>query len=75
MSGARVPIAPPIYQWVGFPLTLRLAGSDRTIKTLHALSNADPNNWSTPIPVPPGAGGAIASAHGMVIMTKTALLE
>ncbi|PSN14298.1 hypothetical protein C7293_12335 [filamentous cyanobacterium CCT1] len=31
-----------------------LAGIDRTIKILHALGYADPNDWSDPIPAPPG---------------------
>ncbi|PSN79731.1 hypothetical protein C8B47_10230, partial [filamentous cyanobacterium CCP4] len=29
-----------------------LAGIDRTIKILHALGYADPNDWSEPIPAP-----------------------
>ncbi|MGB3311570.1 MAG: hypothetical protein WA939_05175 [Nodosilinea sp.] len=52
-----------------------LAGIDRTIKILHALGYADPNDWSDPIPVPPSPDGAIAAAQWMVIMTKTVLLE
>jgi hypothetical protein len=32
-----------------------LAGIDRTIKILHALGYADPNDWSDPIPAPPNA--------------------
>ncbi|PSN12114.1 hypothetical protein C7293_21635 [filamentous cyanobacterium CCT1] len=32
-----------------------LAGIDRTIKILHALGYADPNDWSEPIPAPPSA--------------------
>ena len=53
-----------------------LAGIDRTIKILHAIGYADPNDWSDPIPVPPSAEGAIAAAaQWMVIMTKTVLLE
>ncbi|MBE9111740.1 hypothetical protein IQ273_20240 [Nodosilinea sp. LEGE 07298] len=66
-----------------------LAGIDRTIKILHALGYADPNDWSDPIPVPPSAEGPTAtrlssgaetrSLSGaemrMVIMTKTVLLE
>ncbi|MGB3202562.1 MAG: hypothetical protein WBA99_16770 [Nodosilinea sp.] len=51
-----------------------LAAIDRTIKILHALGYADPNDWSDPIPVPPGADGA-TTAQWMVIMTKTVLLE
>jgi hypothetical protein len=55
-----------------------LAGIDRTIKILHAIGYADPNDWSDPIPVPPGA--ELRSPSGiettwMVIMTKTVLLE
>ncbi|PSR18348.1 hypothetical protein C8255_07885 [filamentous cyanobacterium CCP3] len=30
-----------------------LAAIDRTIKILHALGYADPNDWSEPIPAPP----------------------
>ncbi|MBE9112326.1 hypothetical protein IQ273_23285 [Nodosilinea sp. LEGE 07298] len=29
-----------------------LAGIDRTIKILHALGYADPNDWSEPMPAP-----------------------
>ncbi|WP_017300656.1 hypothetical protein [Nodosilinea nodulosa] len=58
-----------------------LAGIDRTIKILHALGYADPNDWSDPIPVPPGADRATIARPSsgvetwMVIMTKTVLLE
>ena len=53
-----------------------LAGIDRTIKILHALGYADPNDWSDPIPVPPRAEGVpTPAAQWMVIMTKTVLLE
>ncbi|MBD1872049.1 hypothetical protein H6F75_01010 [Nodosilinea sp. FACHB-131] len=53
-----------------------LAALDRTIKILHALGYADPNDWSDPIPVPPSAEAATpAPAQWMVIMTKTILLE
>ncbi|MGB3311873.1 MAG: hypothetical protein WA939_10585 [Nodosilinea sp.] len=62
-----------------------LAGIDRTIKILHALGYADPNDWSDPIPVPPGAelgasSGVVSAASPtgmtwMVILTKTLLLE
>ena len=34
-----------------------LAAIDRTIKILHALGYADPNDWSEPIPAPPSADG------------------
>ncbi|MGB7313550.1 MAG: hypothetical protein WA939_11485, partial [Nodosilinea sp.] len=41
-----------------------LAGIDRTIKILHALGYADPNDWSEPMPTEkPG--------QWMVILTKT----
>ena len=38
-----------------------LAAIDRTIKILHALGYTDPNDWSDPIPVPPGiaVGGSL----------------
>jgi hypothetical protein len=54
-----------------------LAGLDRTIKILHALGYADPNDWSDPIPVPPSAQtGSLSGVEvWMVIMTKTILLE
>ncbi len=53
-----------------------LAGIDRTIKILHAIGYADPNDGRDPIPVPPSAEGATTTAaQWMVIMTKTVLLE
>ncbi|HZG39829.1 MAG TPA: hypothetical protein VEZ50_14210 [Nodosilinea sp.] len=60
-----------------------LAALDRTIKILHALGYADPNDWSNPIPVPPNSGASsravgAASPAGitwMVILTKTLLIE
>jgi hypothetical protein len=58
-----------------------LAAIDRTIKILHALGYADPNDWSDPIPVPPSASSGVEtrSLSGvevwMVILTKTLLLE
>ena len=54
-----------------------LAGIDRTIKIVHALGYADPNDWSDPIPVPPSAetGSLNGVEVWMVIMTKTILLE
>ncbi|MEA5449655.1 hypothetical protein VB780_13805 [Leptolyngbya sp. CCNP1308] len=61
-----------------------LYGIDRTIKILHTLGYADPNDWSDPIPVPPSGAAsaefpeakAIAPpTQWMVIMTKTVLLE
>jgi hypothetical protein len=64
-----------------------LAALDRTIKILHALGYADPNDWSAPIPVPPTgdipgttsqAGTAPASSGvetWMAIATKTVLIE
>ena len=53
-----------------------LAGIDRTIKILHAIGYADPNDWSDPIPVPQrDANPATKPNQWMVIMTKTVLLE
>ena len=60
-----------------------LAGIDRTIKILHALGYADPNDWSDPIPVPaseaPSTGrseqNATPSHLWMAILTKTVLIE
>ena len=51
------------------------AGIDRTIKILHALGYAEPNDWSEPLPVPPGNSG-LSGAEGqwMVILTKTLLM-
>ena len=64
-----------------------LAALDRTIKILHALGYADPNDGRDPIPVPPSAAELRSlreteprSSSGiettwMVIMTKTVLIE
>ncbi|WP_073611040.1 hypothetical protein [Phormidium tenue] len=54
-----------------------LAAIDRTIKILHAHGYADPNDWSDPIPVPPGGvvGTASPDMPWMVILTKTLLIE
>ncbi len=60
-----------------------LAGIDRTIKILHSLGYADPNDWSDPIPVPAseavGTGRseqkATPSNLWMAILTKTVLIE
>jgi len=49
---------------------------NRTIKILHALGYADPNDWSDPIPVPPSSAAATDQPNQwMVIMTKTLLIE
>jgi hypothetical protein len=45
-----------------------LAGIDRTIKILHTLGYADPNDWSEPMPTG-------RPNEWMVIMTKVLLLE
>jgi hypothetical protein len=55
-----------------------LAAIDRTIKILHAHGYADPNDWSDPIPVPPG--GVEPEHPGepqnwMAILTRTVLIE
>ena len=53
-----------------------LVAIDRTIKILHALGYADPNDWSDPIPVPPSSAEATNHPNQwMVIMTKTLLIE
>ncbi|MEA5447463.1 hypothetical protein VB780_02705 [Leptolyngbya sp. CCNP1308] len=55
-----------------------LAGIDRTIKILHTLGYADPNDWSDPIPAPPSGAVGAASPEGMswmAILTKTLLIE
>ncbi|PSR17037.1 hypothetical protein C8255_14630 [filamentous cyanobacterium CCP3] len=44
-----------------------LAGIDRTIKILHALGYADPNDWSEPMPTE-------KPDQWMVILTKTLLI-
>ena len=48
---------------------------NRTIKILHAIGYAGPNDGRDPIPVPPRAEGATIAAQWMVTMTKTVLLE
>ncbi|MGB3310235.1 MAG: hypothetical protein WBG32_16875 [Nodosilinea sp.] len=45
-----------------------LAGIDRTIKILHALGYANPNDWSDPMPTE-------RPDQWMAILTKTLLLE
>jgi len=45
-----------------------LTGLDRTIKILHSLGYADPNDWSEPIPTG-------KPNQWMVIMTKILLIE
>ncbi|MGB3312648.1 MAG: hypothetical protein WBG32_03295 [Nodosilinea sp.] len=54
-----------------------LAAIDRTIKILHALGYADPNDWSDPIPVPPNVETRSLSEAEMwmAILTKTILIE
>ncbi|MBD2233102.1 hypothetical protein [Phormidium tenue] len=53
-----------------------LAAIDRTIKILHSLGYANPNDWSDPIPVPPSSAAATDHPNQwMVIMTKTLLIE
>jgi hypothetical protein len=76
-SGANNPDTRPLTpEKVRHMLYGSLAGIDRTIKILHAIGYADPNDWSDPIPVPPGAENApTTAAQWMVIMTKTVLLE
>jgi hypothetical protein len=45
-----------------------LAGLDRTIKILHTLGYADPNDWSEPMPTG-------KPNQWMVIMTKILVME
>ncbi|MBE9160314.1 hypothetical protein IQ265_26355 [Nodosilinea sp. LEGE 06152] len=45
-----------------------LAGIDRTIKILHALGYADPNDWSEPMPTD-------QPNQWMAILTKILLIE
>ncbi|PSR13333.1 hypothetical protein C8255_25400 [filamentous cyanobacterium CCP3] len=42
-----------------------LAGIDRTIKILHALGYANPNDWSEPMPAPLSGVVGTASPEGM----------
>ncbi|WOD39811.1 hypothetical protein [Nodosilinea sp. E11] len=72
-SGGTRPLTP---EKVRHLLYGSLAAIDRTIKILHAIGYADPNDWSDPIPVPQGeASPATKPNQWMVIMTKTVLLE
>jgi hypothetical protein len=69
---------PPHPERVRHLLYGSLAGIDRTIKILHALGYADPNDWSDPLPVPPSTPEPrpLNSAETwMVILTKTLFLE
>lgn len=55
-----------------------LAAIDRTIKILHSLGYADPNDWSDPIPVPSNSsepGHFSEPQTWMAILTKTILIE
>ncbi len=47
---------PPRPERVRHLLYGSLPALDRTIKTLHALGYAEPNDWSDPLPVPQGGG-------------------
>lgn len=61
------PVDSPRQERVRHLLYGSLAGLDRTIKILHALGYANPNDWSEPIPT--------GKPHQwMVIMTKLLLL-
>ncbi|MGG6242050.1 hypothetical protein ACQ4N7_25815 [Nodosilinea sp. AN01ver1] len=48
-------LKPPTPEKVRHMLYGSLSAIDRTIKILHALGYADPNDWSEPIPAPSGA--------------------
>ncbi|PSR18580.1 hypothetical protein C8255_06565 [filamentous cyanobacterium CCP3] len=61
---------------VGHMLYGSRAGIDRTIKILHALGYADPNDWSEPMPVPLSDAEATAQPNQwMAILTKILLIE
>ncbi|WP_017301846.1 hypothetical protein [Nodosilinea nodulosa] len=71
-------LKPPTPEKVRHMLYGSLAGIDRTIKILHALGYADPNDWSDPIPVPPTSiepGHPGQPQTWMAILTKTVLIE
>ena len=59
---------PPHQERVRHLLYGSLAGIDRTIKILHTLGYADPNDWSEPIPTG-------KPNQWMVIMTKILVME
>ena len=56
-----------------------LEAIERTIKILHVLNYADPDDWSDPLPVPPtaveGSLSGVEARQWMVIMTKIMLME
>jgi hypothetical protein len=62
-----------------------LAAIDRTIKILHVLGYAEPNDWSDPLPMTPSEPNGSpapgnpersgAEGQWMVILTKTLLME
>jgi|GEM_PF-2017671 len=62
------PLKAPHQERVRHLLYGSLAGIDRTIKILHTLGYADPNDWSEPMPTG-------RPNEWMVIMTKILLLE
>ncbi|HEY9881727.1 MAG TPA: hypothetical protein V6D29_24965 [Leptolyngbyaceae cyanobacterium] len=75
-SGADAPKVPPAQNSKKEPRQERLrhvlygslAGIDRTIKILHVLGYADPNDWSKPMPTE-------KPNRWMVIMTKILLIK
>jgi hypothetical protein len=52
-----------------------LQGLDRTIKILHSLNYADPNDWCDPVPVPTSGETTAPFSQWMVVMDKRLLLE
>ena len=71
-------LKPPTPEKVRHLLYGSLAAIDRTIKILHSLGYADPNDWSDPIPVPPNgseSGHPSQTQTWMAILTKTILIE
>ena len=74
-KGTRSP-KPPTPEKVRHMLFGSLVGIDRTIKILHALGYADPNDWSDPVPMPANSGTLGRTPNQwMVILTKTLLVE
>jgi hypothetical protein len=85
--GTPIPVAQsPHPERVRHLLYGSLAALDRTIKILHALGYAEPNDWSDPLPVPQGGVAPLAISAveevppsgvevWMVILTKTLFLE
>jgi hypothetical protein len=73
---ARLPKPEPRRERVRHLVYGSLAGIERTIKILHVLGYAEPNDWSDPLPVPSGNGADTGQPQQwMVILTKLLLME